>query len=269
MDYKQTLIDLKNKMQSTGLSTEEYAMYMATLVHLHQTDRIDWCVEEEDLYNTYLGNVELVSILPASQFITGSKLATLVGLRAGVLVNDSADWAIVKKDDVNYAFPLKPIRTKVSWDELEAKNLVGKTNQLLNIRNEEWEITLFEGCDPNIDTETLGDLWPWGMSAEYNGKLTWSSQWNSLIYPLHSGKHTDTNNNCNGSYSFGELAMLTDEELSVGELGVSSWCNKPNNSKDPIIRGLKGVSHIARGYSYSKRVDIGWRPLLVSTQKLI
>lgn len=205
--------------------------------------------------------VKFLGLVPASDFITGSALASMVGLSAGTLINDTTNWVKMNDHGTIILFPMKPIRHSANWSWMNTSNIV-YGNRTVVIRGVEYKIRLFKGSDTDRQLEGSD-----GLNRGYNVESSRQSEWNRLMYQIHSGVHLDPENDNTGSYPYGTLAQFSDEELGLfytkGK-GSSSWCQEKSSTHDSfyVCRGFEGVTptFIERDtYNYDY---LGWRPIL-------
>lgn len=210
----------------------------------------------------YLG---LVSVI---DFITGEDLALKVGLEEGVSQHSDTDWVKMSVGGTTLLFPQKPIRHSVSWDDLASLDLIyGNTTILVN--GLAYEVRLFKGSNSDPHNRYNHDL-----DIGFNVSTTRRSEWNRLMYPIHSNRHTNSVNHNADSYEFGTLKYFNDTDLNTHHnsgYGSACWCQEldsfPHTRR--VVRGYLGVSHMQTVPLNIRDHSVGWRPILelVTTKK--
>ncbi len=212
--------------------------------------------------------------VPAADFITGGDLATAVGLSAGTLQHDTTPWLKFALDGKTLYIPQKPIRYNLSWGSIYQAGVVygidgfgsnpsgtsvdqGKT---VTIGGQTYRVRLLRGA--SVDPTTTD---PTG----YDVTASHGSEWNRLLYPVHSGVHTNSNNPTPhtdpNADPYASWASYSDADLLVhldfGN-GSYSWCQDSTASDYRVFRGRNGVSHFHYiNATYIHAIN-GWRPCL-------
>jgi len=210
--------------------------------------------------------------VPTSELITGDDLATAIGLTAGTSQFSNEPWLKFALDDNIIYVAKKPYRHTVSWENIYQSGAVygtgdnglypsgGDRLQDANISVDGFslDVTLLRGTntDPAIYT-----------SAGFDMDYTHTSEWNSLMYPVHSGIHTNANNPSNPSVPYAQWATYSDGDLIVDYRtgnGSYSWVQETQNTDTSrrFYRGVNGVTYVARSTTTNARSDFGWRPAL-------
>ena len=220
-----------------------------------------------DMTNGFFG--EILS----SEFITGDQLATSLNLTQGISQYSDTPWLKFVLDDEIIYIPKKPIRHSVSWQAIYQAGAVYGTNDnglypsggdrlqdaMVSIGNDNFKVTLLKGgnSDP-VASNTFG----------YDIDWTHQSEWNRLMYPVHSGIHTDNSNPSTPSVPYAQWASYSDEDLlvhnSYGD-GSYSWCQEqhPGGSIYRVIRGYNGVTYSSRTSTPTAASPVfGFRPAL-------
>jgi hypothetical protein len=172
-------------------------------------------------------------LVAAADFITGSALATLVGFSQGTLQNDTVPWMKFVVGTRTRYIPQRPIRFSVTWEALNALNLVlGKT---VTFGGKSYIVRLLTGC--NADPASTADSFRGG-------------EWTELMTPVNNGvwaSFTTADLGAgSGSPSGGNLNLLKETYSGGGHMtrgyhGFNDlWYQIPNTTHD--------------GYS--------WRPVL-------
>lgn len=173
-------------------------------------------------------------LVQAADFISGSGLAALVGYTEGTLANDDVPWMkFVTSDGRTRYIPQRPIRFSVTWEALNALNLV--LGKVFTIGGKSYRVRLMTGAktDPS-------DTAPESMGGE----------WTELMTPVHDGT----------------WASFTTAELGAGE-------GTPYNGNLTLLKETyTGGGHLTRGYGgfndlwyqipNSTHEGYSWRPIL-------
>ena len=210
--------------------------------------------------------------VPTTELITGNDLATQIGLTAGTAQFSNEPWLKFALDDSIIYVAKKPYRHTVSWENIYQSGAVygtgdngynpsgGNRIQDANISVDGFslDVTLLKGTnsDPAIYTSN-------GWDMDY----THASEWNRLMYPIHSGVHTDNRNPSSPSVSYAQWATYSDSDLivdyRVGD-GSNSWVQETQHTDDSkrILRGPDGVTYVNTVTSNLAYISIAWRPAL-------
>lgn len=190
--------------------------------------------------------------VPASEFITGDALASLVGISAGTSQFSSEGWLKFAYQGKIQFVAKKPIRHSISWDAINTAGCVFGT-KTVEIGGLTYKVRLMRtGLKDPMD--------------EYNGASVHGSEWNKLMLPIHI-KAKD------GSWAYPDNVEanvpywgidFTDEDLlthnSFGS-GSYSWCQDTYSSYR-VLRGIFGVSYAGYLSLGTASSDMGWRPVL-------
>jgi N-acetylneuraminic acid mutarotase len=170
----------------------------------------------------------------ATNLITGSALATAVGLSDGTLMNDTTPWLKFIIDGKTLYMPKKAIRNNVAWAALDALGCVFGT-KVITIAGKQYKVRLMTGS--TADPGTVG-------GGEYDN-----------LYARVTTYYTG-------------IRWASYTAADVG------WTGTNGNGDMTLVQEVYAVSggHIARGYSgfmgvwYQPNNDIntghGWRPIL-------
>jgi len=209
--------------------------------------------------------------VPTSELITGDDLATAIGLTAGTSQYSTEPWLKFALDGNIIYVAKKPYRHTVSWQHIYQAGAVygtgdngynpsgGDILQDTNISVDGFslDVTLLKGA--NTD--------PTGTDATgYDLAFTHNSEWNRLMYPIHSGIHTNSNNPSTPSVPYAQWATYSDSDLLVHSSfgsGSYSWTQEtPVTSTQRLIRGYVGVTRVTRTTATNTSSSLGWRPCL-------
>lgn len=221
-------------------------------------------------YGIFLGEVS------SSEFINGEVLANHIGLTEGVLYNVDTPWLKFLLDYEIIYVPMKPLMHSVSWEAIYQCGAVYESNDNgynscgeqriqdanITIDGNVFDITLLHGANVNPTADNTG----------HDIHATHSSEWNRLIYPIHSGMHNSSGIPSIPSVPYAQWATYSDEELLVHRKfsdGFASWTQETteNNSTTCLIRGLLGVAFVNRAATTATISVLGWRPALRLIQK--
>jgi len=209
--------------------------------------------------------------VPTSELITGDDLATAIGLTAGTSQYSTEPWLKFALDGNIIYVAKKPYRHTVSWQHIYQAGAVygtgdngynpsgGDILQDTNISVDGFslDVTLLKGA--NTD--------PTGTDATgYDLAFTHNSEWNRLMYPIHSGIHTNSNNPSTPSVPYAQWATYSDSDLLVHSSfgsGSYSWTQEtPVTSTQRLYRGNIGVTYVYRSTATHTTTPNGWRPCL-------
>jgi len=210
--------------------------------------------------------------VPTSELITGDDLAAQLGITQGTAQFSNEPWLKFALDDNIIYVAKKPYRYNLSWGNIYQAGAVygtgdnglypGGGNRLqdanISVDGFSLDVTLLKGAntDPAIYT-----------SNGYDMDYTHTSEWNRLMYPIHSGVHTNSSNPSTPSVPYAQWATYSDEDLLVhGNFGNGSYCwAQETQNTDParrFSRGYFGVTNVSRYTSTFATSYLGWRPAL-------
>ena len=204
--------------------------------------------------------VEFLGEVATVNFINGEALASAIDLDAGIAQHNDSPWLHFVLDGKTLYVAKKPYRYNLSWDHINATGAVFGT-RTVTIKGLIYKVRLLKSA--------TGDRYT-GSSNVLDPVETYGSEWNRLMYPIHSGEHIDTRNpspvSGEGLY-FGTLAQYADTDLVVDGIagnGSRSWCQEiPRfNTGFRVHRGYDGVSYLNWNTASSVVSSYGWRPVL-------
>jgi len=169
---------------------------------------------------------------PASELITGTALASAIGLSAGTAQYSDDGWLKWIKDGKLMYVARKPQRHTISWDDIDARGAVFGT-AMVTIGNMVFKVRLLTGGNAN--------------PALHGG-----GEWNEIIYGVHKDQEPQWEN-------------YTDADIGVTSgNGRHSWCQETSASDASVRvnRGSSGVAHFVTNTSSLANVYYGWRPVL-------
>ena len=216
----------------------------------------------------------------STDFITGDALASAIGLSAGTSQHNTSDWLKFASNGQVILVPKLTFRHSVSWEQIYQAGAVygDDTNgsnpsgaarlqdAVVTVDGFDYRVRLLRGAGADPTVQGADGLW-----YGYDIDLSHGSEWNRLLYPIHSGVHTDANNPTTHSdpnaTPFGSWASYSDADLLVHNSfgnGSYSWCQETNgdNTDNRVIRGYNGVSFFFRNTATATNAFYGWRPAL-------
>lgn len=200
--------------------------------------------------------------VPASSLITGSALATAVALTLGTEMNPGEPWLKFSLADKTLFVARKPLRSNISWDNLNVKNLI-TGNTVITIGGHQYKVRLLKGVNANPSLAQSG----------FDPATTWGSEWNSLLYHVSAKPFAQAGNTlASEGITAGDWASYTEAQLQTNNAsysvpGALQWCQEVlgGNSTWRVARVgvLGGVSTLAGSTPQSDNgVYFGWRPVL-------
>ena len=205
--------------------------------------------------------VEFLGEVPTTDFINGVDLATQIGLTTGTAQHTDSPWLHFELDGVELYVAKKTYRHSLSWNHIHAAGAVFGT-KTVEIKGKTYKVRLLKSV-------ATGDSYT-GANSVFDPIQAYGSEWNRLMYPIHSGEHTNANNPSPRSgegIRFGTLAKYTDADLllhhTVGS-GNRSWCQESVSSStgSRVYRGYNGVSYLVWSTASNVHARGGWRPVL-------
>lgn len=212
--------------------------------------------------------------IPAAEFITGSALASAVGLSAGTLQHDTTPWLKFALEGKILYIPQKTIRYSLSWEHIYQAGVVygvdgfgvtpsgGDVDQgtVVTVGGKDYRVRLLRGAASDPTTDSTG----------YDIVESHGSEWNRLMYPIHSGVHTTAGNPTThtdpSAEPYGTWAQYSDDDLLVDNpfgTGVYSWCQETTaTTTNRIGRGASGITRTGSPTATNNHTLRGWRPVL-------
>jgi len=203
-------------------------------------------------YGIFLGEV------PSDEFIDGKSLANHIGLTEGRLCNVVAPWLKFILDGNIVYVPMKPLMHSVTWNAITNCGAIFEhEGATIDIGNSNYDITLLRGLNKQ-----------YSPNERYYGfdiVDTHNSEWNRLMYSIHSGMHTDNDNPSNPSVPYAQWATYSDSELvthcECGD-GSAIWTQEILDDNIRLNRGSNGVTVVYGSSATYTMCDLGWRPAL-------
>ena len=205
--------------------------------------------------------VKFLDEVATTDLINGEELADRIGLTAGTAQHSTEPWLHFILDDVELYIAKKPYRHSVNWDQINAVDAVFGDKTIV-INGKTYKVRLLKSVATD-DTYT-------GSTGIYDPVEAYGSEWNRLMYPIHSGNHTSISNPSSVSgerIRLGTLAQYADSDLLVhysGSNGSFSWCQETpsRNTGSRVCRGFHGVSYLNWRSASQVSSNNGWRPVL-------
>ena len=205
-------------------------------------------------YGIFLGEV------PSNDFIDGETLANHIRLTEGVICNIDTPWLKFLLDGNIIYVAMKPLMHSVSWDDINKCGAVFENEgATINIDSNTYDITLLSGANRNCILS--------GQCYGFDMDFTHTSEWNRLMYPVHSGVHEDNDNPSTPSVSYAQWATYSDSDLGVRytpDRGTAAWVQETQHTNDAkcFNRGYNGVTYVCSSTPTVATSDFGWRPVL-------
>ncbi len=219
--------------------------------------------------------------VPKSDFISYDELASVVGLSAGTSeFNTESAWLKFALDGKTLYVAKKPARYNLSWEHVYQAGCVygvdgfgsnpsgSSVDQgvFVTIAGQDYRVRLLKGA--GADPTVVGSD---SLTAGWDIDLSHGSEWNRLLYPIHSGAHADTQNPTTHSdpnaAPFGSWASYSDSDIIVHTSygsGAYTWCQETHgsNSNYRYLRGAAGITRAWNTTSTNVHTSRGWRPVL-------
>lgn len=210
-------------------------------------------------------NAGYFGLVPASEFITGKELSSIIGLTAGSLIYSDTPWMKMALDGEILFVPQKPIRNGISWSQINARGAVFGTgpSENISIQGYSFKARLLKGATVNpVDNLSVPTS-------------THGSEWNRLMYPIHENALTgewrylsNVENNIpiwNHGEGSGFNGLFSNEDLMPDDL--RSWTQETVIGSYGPWRLMRGQNSYISGYHYDDATwtppQYSWRPVLV------
>lgn len=200
--------------------------------------------------------VKFLGEVPTAGFINGLELASAIGLTAGTAQHSDSPWLHFVLDGKTLYVAKRTYRHTVSWDHINTTGAVFGTRRV-TINGRTYKVRLLKSA-------ATGSIYAGGISNVYDPIQAYGSEWNRLMYSVHSGEHTNANNPSPRSGEglwLGTLAQYTDADA---DYNTFSWCQETpsSNTTARVYRGLRGVSYLNWILASHAATTNGWRPVL-------
>ncbi len=216
----------------------------------------------------------------SGDFITGDVLATTIGLSAGTSQHSSSNWLKFASNGKTILVPKLTFRHSMNWEDIYQAGAVygDDTNgsnpsgtarlqdTVVTVDGFDYRVRLLRGAGTDPTTQGADGLW-----YGYDVDLGDGSEWNRLIYPIHSGDHTEVDNPTPhtdpNADPYASWASYSDTDLlvdAVAGYGSFNLCMESAGdiSTARVARGGNGLTWLSRYSSTSSANMFGWRPVL-------
>lgn len=191
---------------------------------------------------------------------TGTSLAQTLGIgntTPEVLINNDSGWLkFVHKGKIKYVAK-KPFMHTVSWDDIaKAEAVYG--NRTVRIGSRLFRVSLLSGAEADPSS--------WTTSSTATDNKGAGSEWNELIYRVHTDVPTDGTATYHGGKQVGSNwwnFSNADIVVVAGE-GRRTWCKEAlsSNTANRVLRGGVSLSDFNDNVSANTTTAYGWRPCL-------
>ena len=230
-------------------------------------------------------------VVPVASLISGSVLATTIGLTAGTAQNDTEGYLKFYWHGKIIYMAKKTYRHSLSWDHIKDRNAIfgvdlgntGKSN--INTAGFNFNVAIPTGAGkaPQSDIQYwanyVGPTSTAGFAANVLLEIGRYSMWNELMYRVHTQFVDNVLANQGGDANYKELtggvqigsnwAAYTDVDLSIYHAasgnGTATWCQEAS-SNAPAGRTHRGYNRLAfstRSASSVVDTSLAWRALLI------
>lgn len=194
-----------------------------------------------DTWYGYFGEIT------AANFISGSALATALGLSAGTLINDTTNWLKFAYRNKYLFVPKLPIRHSVSKNQLATANAVDGSHTV-TIGGKTYKVRLLQGA--------CVDPAPAAVAPVADPMQAHGSEWNDLLYPLFS------------TVIPSRIVDVAWGSNAIAALGVyRQWTLESVAGGNGVIRGnATTLDTYASVATSTTATDLAWRPCLEFTE---
>lgn len=198
--------------------------------------------------------------IASADFINGTLLASTMGLTAGTSQYINEPWLKFSLDRKTLFVSRKPLRSYISWDMLNAVNLI-TGNRAIVINGRTYKVRVFKALSVPYQGANAGG------QDELRGL---GSEWNRLMYHI-SGKPFATAGTTlfregieEGDWAkYSEAVLMTDWSFGAGTFSI---CQERHSVYANVIaRGGMGVSYTqnrSSNWTDQNGQVGGWRPVL-------
>lgn len=180
-----------------------------------------------DTENGFYGEVSSAS------FISGSDLASQVGVTQGVAMNSNTPWLKFSYHGKTLYVSRYPIQHSISWSHLNSLDLV-YGDRIITIKGLAYKVRLMQGASADPSNQS-------------------GREWDYLLYKIRGVSSTVWFN-------------YSDSDLGMGGslLGRVTWCQetRADDNSRRIQRGSTGVTHFGNNLPDTAASFCGWRPVL-------
>lgn len=191
---------------------------------------------------------------------TGTSLAQTLGIgntTPEVLINNDSGWLkFVHKGKIKYVAK-KPFMHTVSWNDIaKAEAVYG--NRTVRIGGRLFRVSLLSGAEADPSS--------WTTSSTATDNKGAGSEWNELIYRVHTDVPTDgTTTNHGGKQVGSNWWNFNNTDIVVGAgNGRSTLCQETlsYDTAGRVVRGYGSLSTFGNFASSYTDTSLGWRPCL-------
>lgn len=199
--------------------------------------------------------------VPSSDFITGSELSNLTGIKGGSLSVNDVVWLKFAYNGNVLLISKKCIRRNVIWADINGWNCVDGS-RTLTIKGKRYRIMLMKGCTAEFNNRTYNSF-----SDLDDRELYINSMWNKLMLPIHE--------NAPDKWYKGDPVNIPTDDWNVNytnsdlETGSITICQENYYMNGKYQRGIgrgeqRLSSHISTANSEDAQREyrLGWRPCL-------
>lgn len=191
---------------------------------------------------------------------TGTSLAQTLGIGNAtpeVLINTDSGWLkFVHQGKIKYVAK-KPFIHTVSWNDI-AKAEAAYGNRTVRIGSRLFRVSLLSGAEADPSS--------WTTSSTATDNKGAGSEWNELIYRVHTDVPTDGTTTSHGGKQVGSSWWnFSNTEIVIGTGdGRATWCKETLsfNTAARVLRGSGSLSGFSYGTSSNASTHFGWRPCL-------
>lgn len=195
-----------------------------------------------------LPDLEFLGEVSATEFITGSALATLGGLSSGTIINNDQGWLHFKDVDGKEKYIAKrQFRYNVSRGQIAAAGLLN--GKIVTVNG----VNFICRCPGGANTAPTG--LPDGTT--YDNIFVKLSEWNRLMYAVSASRPSTYNGPVLANFSNTEMGYDQTNGYLNSCIGDSSVI-----STNGTFRGAIDVTYAHSGGNASVLANRGWRPIL-------
>lgn len=180
-----------------------------------------------------------VETLSSTDFATATQMASIAGLTAGTVLNNTSSWMKFNYNGQILIVAQKGIRASVSWNNLNAAGLVfGKT---VTVKGQNYKIRLMTGGNGDPSSAAGGE-------------------WDRLMYAVGSSRPSTYSGPVLQSFSNTTLGVA----VSNGNVNYSTLCQEKisGNTGNCVRRGRDALNWYAGLAITDNGTAVTWRPIL-------
>lgn len=200
--------------------------------------------------------------VPEYAFISGEELSNLGGLIPGIFRFSGEPWLKFMLDGKILFKRKKPIKSYISWDEINDADLVFG-DKIISFKGVSYKLRLIKGLEEGVDT-----------SDGFTYAFTKNSEWNRLMFPIHESA-------LNQDFMRPEIipdnfldwgVYYSDEEqnfISDPIVAHRQWCQETVESTGyKVIRGGSQMEILLSRASTAKFTNDSWSPVLEVVEEI-